>query len=73
MAAPPPLAAAAIEEALLARLPATQADVTDVSGGCGAAFCVSRVVSSAFVGAPPLKRHRLVRVRERGRERRAVF
>lgn len=60
MAAAPPLTAAALEEALISRLPASEASVSDESGGCGAAFCVARVVSAAFAGAPPLKRHRLV-------------
>jgi stress-induced morphogen len=59
MAAPP--TAASLEAALIARLPATAASVQDVSGGCGAAFALARVVSPAFEGAPPLKRHRLVR------------
>lgn len=67
MAAAPPLTAAAIEEALISRLPASEASVSDESGGCGAAFCVARVVSAAFAGAPPLKRHRLVSVWGRAR------
>lgn len=60
MAAPPTYTADAIADALKARLPASEATVSDESGGCGAAFCVARVVSPAFAGAPPLKRHRLV-------------
>ena len=52
--------ASSIKQALIDRLPATECEVEDQSGGCGAAFEISRVVSSAFAAKPPLARHRLV-------------
>ena len=52
--------ASSVRQALIDRLPATECEVEDQSGGCGAAFEISRVVSSAFASKPPLARHRLV-------------
>lgn len=52
--------ASSIKQALIDRLPATECEVEDQSGGCGAAFEVSKVVSPAFAGKIPLARHRLV-------------
>lgn len=49
-----------IKQALTERLPATEVEVEDQSGGCGAAFEITRVVSSAFASKAPLARHRLV-------------
>lgn len=49
-----------IKQALISRLPATECEVEDQSGGCGAAFEISKCVSSSFKAKPPLARHRLV-------------
>ena len=50
----------AIKQALLDRLPATECIIKDQSGGCGAAFEITKIVSTAFALKPPLARHRLV-------------
>ena len=52
--------ASSITQALIDRLPATECEVEDQSGGCGAAFEISRIVSSAFSAKTSLARHRLV-------------
>ena len=52
--------AESIKQALIDRLPATECEVEDQSGGCGAAFEVSKVTSVAFAAKAPLARHRLV-------------
>ena len=53
--------AESIKKALIDRLPATECEVEDQSGGCGAAFEISKVVSLAFAASKaPLARHRLV-------------
>ena len=52
--------ASSIRQALMERLPATSCEVEDQSGGCGAAFEISKVISSAFAAKAPLARHRLV-------------
>lgn len=58
--------ASSIKQALIDRLPATECEVEDQSGGCGAAFEVSKVVSPAFAGKIPLARHRLVNAALKG-------
>ncbi|KAL2105102.1 hypothetical protein VUR80DRAFT_8999 [Thermomyces stellatus] len=50
---------AQLQEAITARLGATHAEVTDISGGCGQAFQAT-IVSPQFAGLNSLKRHRLV-------------
>ena len=52
--------AESVRQALIDRLPATECEVEDQSGGCGAAFEISKIVSPAFAAKPPLARHRLV-------------
>mmetsp|Transcript_11709 Transcript_11709/g.29583 ORF Transcript_11709/g.29583 Transcript_11709/m.29583 type:complete len:132 (+) Transcript_11709:43-438(+) len=49
-----------IRAKLTTELAATDVSVLDTSGGCGASFEVSLVVSEKFAGKPPLARHRLV-------------
>jgi len=52
---------AQVEGALKEKLGAEKVEVFDTSGGCGASFEVSLVISEQFQGKRALERHRLVR------------
>ncbi len=61
-----------VQQQLKEKLSAQQLEVYDTSGGCGASFEVSLLVSQQFEGKRTLERHRLVspsRPREAKRER----
>mmetsp|Transcript_221 Transcript_221/g.481 ORF Transcript_221/g.481 Transcript_221/m.481 type:complete len:107 (+) Transcript_221:230-550(+) len=51
---------AQVEGALKEKLGAEKVEVFDTSGGCGASFEVSLVISEQFQGKRALERHRLI-------------